>query len=456
MKEDQEISQYSLKYRPIYFKDVYGQDSTVKALRERISNNDYPQAICLKGPYGCGKSSLAYIVAAAMMSHDIDGEPNWDSPDCKSILSQSFDRDVMLLDASRWSGKDSMIEFTQCLETRPLFSKSGIRVCIIEEADQASNAAMLSLLKILESTKTWNKFILCSMEEKGIPKSILSRCQVYNIKPLATKDIMYGLKHIMELEGLWKDDSIPLTFRTEGLKTIADCSEGSMRNAVQYLEKCITSEVYDPNEISSLLGIIDEMATWKILDLLLDKSNDETMLRKMIWLKAGEETMHLYNYMCMMLAEGLLYKETGVSADDSNVWRMKKMAESPNLESLYYCLTLHPQMNKPYLRQSDILGAIVSYYQGLNFKPGSAVVNTIPKEPALAKTEKVPVAETKPAEIAPRIRLRENVSSTNSLEPEEQKIVIGTSQANSIFENKEGIKRRTPKTADIANFDLAF
>jgi len=381
MKEDQEVSQFSLKYRPIYFKDVYGQDSTVKALRDRISNDDYPQAICLKGPYGCGKSSLAYITAAAMMSHDIDGEPNWDSPDCKSILNQSFDRDVMLLDASRWSGKDAMLEFTQCLETRPLYSKSGIRVCIIEEADQASNAAMLSLLKILESTKPWNKFILCSMEEKGVPKSILSRCQVYNIKLLATKDIMYGLKHIMELEGLWKDDSIPLNFRTEGLKVIADCSEGSMRNAVQYLEKCITSKVYDPNEISSLLGIMDEMATWKILDLLLDKSKDEDMWRKFIWMKSGDETMHFYNYAVMLLSEGLLYKETGVTAEKGNDWRMKKMAESPNLESLYYCLSLHPQMAKPYLRQSDLLGVLVAYYQGVNFKPNSVPFGTFGSTP---------------------------------------------------------------------------
>ena len=451
--EDQEISQFSLKYRPIYFKDIYGQDATVKALRERISNNDYPQAICLRGPYGCGKSSLAYITAAAMMSHDLDGEPNWDSPDCKSILDQTFDRDVMLLDASRWSGKDSMLEFTQCLETRPLFSKSGIRVCIIEEADQASNAAMLSLLKILESTKTYNKFILCSMEEKGIPKSILSRCQVYNIKSLATKDIMYGLKHIMELEGLWKDDSIPLNFRTEGLKTIADCSEGSMRNAVQYLEKCITSKVFAPDEISSLLGIMDETATWKILDLLLEKAKDETVLRKFIWMKSGDETMQFFNYACMMLSEGLLYKETGVSADESNVWRMEKMAKSPNLESLYYCLTLHPQMSKPYLRQSDLLGAVVAYYQGLDFKPKGQMSNCLAEPRELPKTD-APVL----------IRMRENATPQNVKtdeidekvqEVQEKKIVIGTPN-DPLLTNKEGIKRRPLKAADISNFDLAF
>lgn len=369
-----EVSQYSLKFRPRYFRDVYGQDATVKALKKRVLTNDFPQAICLRGPFGCGKTSLALIMAAAMMAHTEDGEPDWNCPDNKSILNQTFDRDVMLLDASRWSGKDAMLEFTQSISTRPLYSRNGIRVCIIEEADQASSAAMLSLLKILESPKSFNKFILCSMEDKGVPKSVLSRCQCYNIKPLNIKDIMYGLKHILDETGLWEDEKIPQEFKLEGLATIAGVCEGSMRVAVQHLEKCIVNEVYTKSEIMNLLEVIDESTVWEMMDSLLKGEKNETVLRSIVGMKTGEQIMHFYQYCIMMLGEAVLYKETKVAYDEQCEPRLKKLASYPELERLFYCLTLHPQMNKPYLRTSDVVAAIASFYQGIDFRPNKGPV----------------------------------------------------------------------------------
>lgn len=418
---DGEVSQYSLKFRPLYFRDVYGQDATVKALRKRVLANDFPQAICLRGPFGCGKTSLALIMAAAMMSHTEDGEPDWNCPDNKSILNQTFDRDVMLLDASRWSGKDAMLEFTQSISTRPLYSKSGIRVCIIEEADQASSAAMLSLLKILESPKPFNKFILCSMEDKGVPKSVLSRCQCYNINSIGMGSIMYNLKHIMEETGDWGNEKIPQEFKLEGLATIANAANGSMRVAVQYLEKCIVNEAYTKPEIMNLLEVVDESAVWEMMDSLLKGEKDETVLRSIIGMKTGEQVMHFYQYCIMMLGEAVLYKETKVAYDEQCEPRLKKLASYPELERLFYCLTLHPQMNKPYLRTSDVVAALASFYQGIDFRPGKSPVIADAFKPSITcntaaeDSQKVTIGVPPEKETLfkqPQVRVRRTVTSS--------------------------------------------
>ena len=368
-------NQYSIKYRPKTWEDVRGQDKTVKALRKRILENNYGKAIILEGPYGCGKTTIAQIYAAAIMAHDKDGNPDWNNPECKAILDETFTGSVIRLDGGLFSGKNDMVEILADLNKRPLYTKE--RVIIIEECDQLSGASINALLKTLEDPHPWNHFILLSMlDKKGIPAAIKSRCQTYKINSLDIMPIMMGLKDILEKEGLWGSDKIPQSFFLEGLKTIAEASLGSMRSAVQYLEKCLMSEAWTSNEISDLLQVLDDAALWQVLDGLLAKTKDETILRKLIWLKTGDEVDHFLNYSYVMLSEAMIYKVTRVACDDGHEERLKSIASCPNLESLFYCLTLHPQLCKPFVRTSDLLGAISCYYQDVNFKPGTTQVTS--------------------------------------------------------------------------------
>ena len=365
-------SQYSIKYRPKKWEDVKGQDAAVKALRKRIIDKNYGKAILLEGPFGTGKTSIAQIYAAAIMAHDKDGNPDWNDPECKTILDETFTGSVIRLDGGMFSGKSDMVDLLSDLNKRPLYTKD--RVIIIEECDQLTGQSVNALLKTLEDPHPWNHFILLSMlDKKGIPAAIKSRCQTYKIKPLDIMPIMMGLKDILEKEGLWGNEKIPQSFFLEGLKTIAEASLGSMRSAVQYLEKCLMNEAWTSNEISELLQVLDDTAMWQVLDGLLAKIKDESIIRKLIWLKTGEEVDHFLNYSYVMLSEAMIYRTTQVACDEQHEGRLKAMASCPNLEDLFYCLTLHPQLCKAFVRTSDLLGAISCYYQGVNFRPGSAI-----------------------------------------------------------------------------------
>ena len=353
-----DLTQFSIKYRPIYFKDVFGQQDIVKALLQRSKTNNFPQVTLLQGKYGTGKSTLAYILAAAMNKHDENGEPIWDCPDNKSILNQTFDRDTQLLDGSSMSTKDEMIGFTSSIKTRAMYSESGLRIFIVEEADQISQAAALSLLKILESPNPNNKFILLSMENK-VPPAIKSRCQVFNLKPLSVKDTMYALKNILEKEGKWNDPNIPNEFRLQGLSDIAISSQGSLRTALQNLESCLEAEAYTSEQINELLGTVDELSTFKILQGLLEKSNDEIMWGTIY--KADPQ--ELYNYMTLLLSNAMIYKTTGYIDNETFRNSTAAIANNPNVDNLFDTLTLSPQLNKPYMRKADLLSALAQYYR---------------------------------------------------------------------------------------------
>lgn len=128
-------------------------------------------------------------------------------------------------------------------------------------------------------------------------------------------------------------------------------------------------EAWTVEEITDLLQVMNDTAMWKILDALLVKTRDPKILNKMIWMKTGDEVDHFVNYTQMMLSEIILYKETGVLAEEKNKERFDRMLATGNVESLYYNLTLNPQMSKGYVRSSDLVGCIACYYQGMDFRP---------------------------------------------------------------------------------------
>lgn len=403
MREVMMINQFSLKYRPRVWEDVFGQDSIVQALRKRVLEDNFPKATLFVGPFGTGKTTMAEMLACCMQSHLEDGNPDWESNAGKSILSGRFDRDTQRLDGSQLSGKTDMVEFTSNLNVRPLYDKK--KIMIVEEVDQLSGAAFNSLLKILEDSSPHVHFILLSMDDKkGVPAAIKSRCQVFNVKSVKVSDTMRYFKNVLEKEGLWGIESIPREFFLEGLKTIATLSGGSMRSAVQNLEKCLMNEAYTVEAIEELIAEVGEYKTWKILDGLLAKSKEDELWRTIMNYK-GDDIMHLYNYMVMLLSEAILYKETGFVYTEANEARLSRMSQEPNVESLYYTLSLHPQMTKPFLRNSDLIGALVAYYQDKEVLSDSKKIKIGTTEvPSFLKVEETTPLTQKTPEIRVRTR----------------------------------------------------
>ena len=110
--------------------------------------------------------------------------------------------------------------------------------------------------------------------------------------------------------------------------------------------------------------------------MLVNKSKDEDMLKSIM----DADPMELYNYLTLILSEALLYKDTGFCYPGASEQRLKNIGNSEEAARLYYILTLHPQMNKPYLRMADIVGALTCFYEGMHFRPN--VNKTVTRQPS--------------------------------------------------------------------------
>ena len=377
------VTQFTIAYRPKTLDEVRGQDQIIKDLRRRQREDTWPKAMLFQGPFGTGKTTLAQIVAAMMEACDKQGNPDWEHPSNKSILREAFDRDVERVDGSQFSKAD-LVDFTAHLKMRPMYDKR--RIIIIEEADQLSTAAINALLKVMESPQPNVHFILLSMEEKGIPGAIKSRCQVYKVKPLSIKDIMLTLHNVMIKSGYENDKNIPTSFKVEGLGEIAKTSGGSMRTALSNLERCLSAGIFTKEAIQKEFFVVDETSTLNVLRGILGLSTEESMWSTL----SKSNPQEIYNYMTSILASALMYDVSGYLENDyfENSYRELLSYKKDDIVlayELYDILENSPCLNKAYMRKADLIGVISQFY-----KKAASMKNRIVL-PETSKRIRVPV-----------------------------------------------------------------
>ncbi len=217
------------KFRPETFDDVKGQDPIVKTLTNQIKSDRIGHAYLFCGTRGTGKTSVAKILARAInCEHPVDGNPCNECAVCKSILSGAS-MNVMEIDAASNNGVDSIRRIVDEVRYSP--TEGSYRVYIIDEVHSLSIGAFNALLKTLEEPPSYVVFILATTEAHMIPITILSRCQRYDFKRISLNVITDRLKELCTKEGI--------EYENEALKYVAKCGEGSMRDSLSLLERCV-------------------------------------------------------------------------------------------------------------------------------------------------------------------------------------------------------------------------
>lgn len=346
----------AITLRPRKLSEIFNQNSIVNELQTRATSKKWPTAMLFKGPSGTGKSTAAQIVAMTInCTHlDSEGNPCGKCASCKSIINEKFDRDTLVLDGSTIGVKDDVISFGNLADMSPMMDKN--RVLIIEESDQLSTAAKNALHKILEKPRDHVHFILLSMYNSGLPVSIQSRCQTFNFKSFGLKDVALGLHTIMKNLNLWTDETIPDSFKTEGLLTLASASKGSFREAIQYLEKCLVGKYYTKDEIRKNLGIIDNSTVNDLLSRLLNMDTSFFELYNTI------DYMEFFNLGYYTLTQAYMYNISGYI---ENEWYEDIIKGISRHEKLKPVVSLFDELykeSKPYLKKEFVLSRILNFF----------------------------------------------------------------------------------------------
>ncbi len=216
------------KWRPRDFDDVCGQDGITDILKYEVANNRLSHAYLFCGSRGTGKTSCAKILAKAVnCENPKDGNPCNCCEACRSI-DAGIATDVIEMDAASNNGINDVRDMQDEIAFTPALLK--YRVYIIDEVHMMSGQAFNALLKTLEEPPTYVIFILATTENHKLPTTIVSRCQRFDFKRIATDVIISRLLRISE------DEGIEIT--EDAARIIARVSRGGMRDAISLLELC--------------------------------------------------------------------------------------------------------------------------------------------------------------------------------------------------------------------------
>ena len=245
--------------RPKKFSNLVGQEHIVTALTRAVSSNRLSHAFLLVGTRGTGKTSTARLLAKAMNCEKVlaaqkNGTPlkPADIPcnECKSCKTIDSSPDNVEFDAA---SNRSVEDVTRLLSTAYLAPlQSTVKTFIIDEVHMLSNEAINSILKLIEEPPPNVAFFLATTELNKVPMTIRSRCQVLNFRLIPQEIISPYLIKIAE--------RIPVELDEDAAKKIARLAEGSMRDAMTYLDQCyaMTGGKITLNDVNETLGLVSD------------------------------------------------------------------------------------------------------------------------------------------------------------------------------------------------------
>ena len=219
-----------LKYRPMTFADVVGQEHVVRTLRHAIESGRVANAYLFIGPRGIGKTTLSRIFAKALNCTSPKGvEPCGKCVNCREIAAGNS-LDVVELDAASHNKVEDVKPLLEQCQFAPASSK--YKIYIVDECHMLSNAAWNAMLKTLEEPPPHLRFIFATTEGDKVLATIISRCQRFDLRRIQTHDIVARLKDVCAKEKVEATD--------DALLAIARGAEGGMRDALSSLDQLIS------------------------------------------------------------------------------------------------------------------------------------------------------------------------------------------------------------------------
>ena len=253
------------KWRPPNFDEVSGQDHITSILKYQCATGKFSHAYLFCGSRGTGKTSCAKILAKAVNClHPTPSGPCGECAACRSIDSGSA-TDVLEMDAASNNGVDDIRDIRDEVIYTP--SELKYRVYIIDEVHMLSTSAFNALLKTLEEPPEHVVFILATTELQKLPATIISRCQRFDFRRIATDDLCARLHRIAREEGIELSD--------EAARLIARQAQGGMRDAVSLLELCAGARLpVTPELVTRTIGTTGREGTCRVVKAIADKDFD--------------------------------------------------------------------------------------------------------------------------------------------------------------------------------------
>ena len=226
------------KYRPSKLDDVVGQEHVTSFIKKFVKNKDIPNML-FSGPAGCGKTTTAIALA-------------------KELYGKNWKDYFYEINASDENSVETIRNKVKTYAKLKVIGQE-YKIIFFDEMDHLSKSAQACLRRIIEnSTKTCRFVFSCNYPNKVI-QPLIDRCVVFRFKPIKPQSMKIMLDKVV------KEENIDITH--SALYTLATLSNGSMRRALNTLEKIKKGELtkVDDDTIYNIMGYINDEFVLKLI-----------------------------------------------------------------------------------------------------------------------------------------------------------------------------------------------
>jgi DNA polymerase-3 subunit gamma/tau len=265
------------KWRPQTFDEVTGQEPITRTLKNGIEHERLHHAYLFSGARGVGKTTTARLLAKALNCHKATKPTPTpcaiDDPSaCASCreIAEGRSIDVLEIDAASNTGVDNVREaIIGNVAIAP--ARDRYKVFIIDEVHMLSGAAFNALLKTLEEPPPRVVFIMATTERHKLPETILSRCQQFEFRTIATAKIAERLRQIANAEKVKIAD--------DALREIARAGEGSMRDAQSAFDQVISfsGNEIKAEDVETALGLASTEMLMRVMNAVAEQKPAEAL-----------------------------------------------------------------------------------------------------------------------------------------------------------------------------------
>lgn len=224
---------FDLKYRPRKFSDVLGNKSVVQLLLKLSRKRELSdRSLMFGGPRGCGKTSLARIVACSVVCDNLtEGEPCGECDSCLGVRQESSDS-FEEFDAATQGSVDHMRGIVSDLEYGNLNGKPSL--FIMDEAQRLTKQAQDAMLKNVEDRRLF--VILSTTEPHKIQGPLRGRLTEFSITPPSPEELFQFLSRVCTQEQISSD--------AESLRLIIQAQENCPRTCLTSLQLLSSTSIF--------------------------------------------------------------------------------------------------------------------------------------------------------------------------------------------------------------------